>query len=152
MPALKPLCLLGTAALVLAACGGQGDKAAAPDPAMQAKLASLPAPYNTADLDNGKAQFAQCRSCHTIAKDGANMVGPNLHGMFGSKAGSKADYKYSEALKNSAIVWDASHLNDWIANPQTYLPGTKMTFAGVADEKKRIDLIAYLKVESGYAP
>ena len=139
---------LAGAALLLTACG---QDSAADDAATKAKLASLPAPYNTGDYANGKVQFAPCRSCHTVVQDGANMVGPNLYGVFGRKAGAKADYVYSDALKNAGFTWDAQHLNDWIAEPQTYLPGTKMTFVGVPEEKNRIDLIAYLKVESGYA-
>jgi cytochrome c len=136
-------------ALLLTACGG-GDSAS-DDAALKAKVASLPAPYNTGDYDNGKVMFAQCRSCHTVVQDGANMVGPNLYGMFGQKAGTKAGFEYSTALKSAGFIWDAQHLNDWVAQPQTYLPGTKMTFPGLNAEKDRVDLIAYLKIESGYA-
>jgi len=143
----KALALAGTA-ILLSACGG-GDSAA-DEAALKAKLASLPAPYNTGDYQNGKVQFAQCRSCHTVVQDGANMVGPNLYGVFGRKAATKEGFEYSTALKDAGFTWDAQHLNDWIAQPQTYLPGTKMTFPGLNAEKDRIDLIAYLKVESGY--
>lgn len=155
------LSVLGSCAL-LAGCGqGGGDKSAssAPAPApehevtaaeKQAVLASLPAPYNTADIDNGKAKFAMCRSCHTIVEGGANLTGPNLHGVFGRKAGALENYKYSDAVKNAGFVWDAEHLDKWLAEPRTFLPGTKMTFAGLKAEKDRIDLIAFLKVETGY--
>ena len=146
--------------LLLAACGqsggGGGEQAATPKaPELtpeqkQALLASLPAPYNTADIDNGKAKFAMCRSCHTIVEGGANLTGPNLHGVFGRKAGALETYKYSDAVKNAGFVWDAEHLDKWLAEPRTFLPGTKMTFAGLKAEKDRIDLIAYLKVETGY--
>jgi cytochrome c len=130
-----------------------GETAATPAPAPEDKqklLASLPAPYNTADLANGEAKFALCQSCHTIAADGANMTGPNLHGVFGRKAGSKADFKYSDAVKAAGFTWDAEHLNQWLQNPQTFLPGTKMTFAGLKDAKARTDLIAYLMIETGH--
>lgn len=137
------------AALLLTACGGKPS--AADEAAIKAKTAALPPPYNTGDYQNGKVKFAQCRACHTVVKDGANMVGPNLYGVFGSKAASKPDFAYSDALKAAGFTWDAQRLNDWIAEPQTYLPGTKMTFVGLPDQKDRIDLITYLKIESGYA-
>jgi cytochrome c len=128
---------------------------AQPAPAAEDKaalLASYPAPYNTADLANGEAKFALCRSCHTIQPGGANMTGPNLHGVFGRKAAQVETFKYSDALKNSGIVWDAAHLDEWLAKPQTYLPGTKMSFAGLKEPKDRVDLIAWLMTETGYKP
>jgi cytochrome c len=156
------LSVVGACAL-LAGCGqGGGDKAgqaptseaAAPveptDAEKQALLASLPSPYNTADIENGKRKFGMCRSCHTIVPGGANLTGPNLHGVFGRKAGSLENYKYSDVVKNAGFVWDAEHLDKWLAEPRTFLPGTKMSFAGLKNEKDRIDLIAYLKVETGY--
>jgi cytochrome c len=118
----------------------------------QKLLASFPAPYNTADLANGQAKFGLCQSCHTITPGGANMTGPNLHGVFGKKSASNPDFKYSDALKNAGFEWDASHLDQWLAQPQTFLPGTKMTFAGLKDAKDRNDLIAYLMVETGHTP
>ncbi|MCC7268618.1 MAG: cytochrome c family protein [Caulobacteraceae bacterium] len=149
------------ASLLVAACGqsgesGSGGEAAAPKaPELtaeqkQALLASLPAPYNTGDLENGRVKFGLCRSCHTITEGGPNQVGPNLYGVFGRKAGTHEGYSYSKAMLASNIVWDGAVLDQWLDNPRTFLPGTKMTFAGLHDEKDRIDLIAYLKVESGY--
>ncbi|WP_332766672.1 c-type cytochrome [Phenylobacterium sp.] len=146
---------MGACAL-LAGCGQKTETppAAAPQELTAeqkaAILASLPAPYNTADLANGKSKFGLCKSCHTIAPGGANMTGPNLHGVFGRKAGSVADYKYSDAVKNAGFVWDAEHLDKWLAEPRTFLPGTKMSFAGLKEAKDRVDLIAYVKIESGY--
>ena len=161
--------ILAAAALSLAAAAcGKSDTATpaadgsgpAPTPAAveispeekQKILASLPAPYNTADIDNGKTKFGLCQSCHTIAPGGANMTGPNLHGVFGKKAAAHPDFKYSDALKNAGFVWDGPHLDQWLAKPQTFLPGTKMTFAGLKDAKDRTDLIAYLMVETGHKP
>ena len=150
------------ASLLVAACGqpgggetSGGEPAAPRAPELtaeqkQALLASLPAPYNAGDLDNGRVKFGLCRSCHTITQGGPNQVGPNLYGFFGRKAGTHEGYKYSEAMTASSIVWDGPVLDQWLANPRTFLPGTKMTFAGLNNEKDRVDLIAYLKVESGY--
>jgi cytochrome c len=155
---------LGLAGL-MAACGKSGTQsqeqagqttssapqAAAPAPTeaqMKAAQASLPAPYNTADLANGEARFALCASCHTITPGGPNMTGPNLHGVVGRKAGVEANYNYSDAVKTSGITWDAAKLDKWLADPRTDLPGTKMSFVGLKDPKDRTDVIAYLMVNS----
>ena len=149
---------IATLTLLTAACG-KSEKAApvavAPAPTdaeKQALLASFPAPYNTADVANGQAKFALCQSCHTIAPGGANMTGPNLHGVFGKASASNPDFKYSDALKAAGWVWDADKLNQWLEKPQTFLPGTKMSFAGLNDAKDRVDLIAWLMVETGHKP
>ena len=161
---LGPILAAAALATLAAACSKTEDKAAdtaqptapattAPevsDADKQALLASYPAPYNTADLANGKAKFALCQSCHTIAPGGANMTGPNLHGVFGKTSASNPDFKYSDALKAAGWVWDADHLNQWLEKPQTFLPGTKMTFAGLKEPKDRVDLIGYLMVETGH--
>lgn len=114
--------------------------------------ATLPAPYDTADLANGEARFAMCASCHSIAPGGPNMTGPHLHGVVGRKAGAVADYNYSDAIKNAGFSWDAAHLDKWITNPREDLPGTKMSFVGMKDPKDRADVIAYLMVNSAPKP
>lgn len=113
-------------------------------------LAALPAPYNTADLLNGQRQSALCRSCHTWTEGGPNLTGPNLHGVFGTKAGTKPGYNYSPALKAAGFEWDAAQLDQWLADPRGFLPGNKMTFLGIRQPQDRIDLIAFLKVQTGY--
>jgi cytochrome c len=147
-------------AALAAGCGKSGkesqppasaESAAAPAPTeadMKAAQASLPAPYNAADLANGEAKFALCASCHTITPGGPNLTGPNLHGVVGHKAGSHPDYNYSDALKASGITWDAAHLDTWLVNPRDDVAGTKMSFVGLKDPKDRTDVIAYLMVNS----
>lgn len=131
---------------------------AAPAPIMTPEdakkaLAALPAPYNTADLDNGEAKFALCKSCHTLSQGGANMTGPNLYGIVGAKAGEgRNDFKFSDALKAANITWTPDKLDTWITKPAAMVPGTKMTFAGLNDPKDRADVIAYLMVQTGYKP
>lgn len=156
--------LIGLAALALTACGQGQDQAPPRDaPAVQplaaptaaekaALLATLPAPYNAADLDNGRRTFARCRSCHTITEGGPNMTGPNLYGLFGRPAGGRPGFNYSPAVKEAGFVWDAERLDHWLENPRTFLTGTKMSFAGIPDATDRRDVIAFLKVETGYAP
>lgn len=141
-----------TSAPESAAPAGAGPAAEPSDADKQKLLASLPAPYNEGDLANGKKQFGLCRSCHTITQGGPNMTGPNLYGVFGRKAGSLEGFNYSDAVKAAGFTWDAEHLDKWLAQPGSFLPGTKMSFAGLKDPTARRDLIAYLKVETGYQP
>jgi cytochrome c len=120
--------------------------APAPTPEQaKAMVASLPAPYNTGDPAHGELVFNQCRACHTATQGGGNMVGPNLWGVFGRKAGSLPDFNYSAGLKASGITWDAAAIDKWIAGPRAVVPDTRMSFVGLHDEKDRIDVIAYLK-------
>lgn len=133
------------ATLVLAGAG----LAACSQPAKPVtSLADLPAPYNTADLVNGKTKFGECRSCHTIKAGGPNGKGPNLHGIFGRKAGSLKGFKYSEPVKKAGFAWEYDHLDKWLQKPKEFLPGTKMAFKGFPDQKDRTDVIAYLALES----
>ena len=153
--------LIALAGLALASCGqGEGDAAVPAAPARPALteaekaalLAAMPAPYDQADLDNGRRVFARCRSCHTITEGGPNMTGPNLYGVFGRQIGALPNYNYSNAAKQAHFVWDGELLDDWLENPRTFLTGTKMSFAGIPDAEDRRDVIAFLKVETGYRP
>jgi cytochrome c len=133
------------------------EQPSTPTPALSAEemkkaQASLPAPYNTADLDNGQSKFALCQTCHTLVKDGPNMTGPNLYGVLGRKAASLPSFKYSDPLKASGWTWDAARIDTWITDPKATLPGTKMTFAGFKDPKDRTDVIAWLMLNTGYKP
>ncbi|MDB5432825.1 MAG: cytochrome c class [Caulobacter sp.] len=112
----------------------------------KAILATLPAPYNTADIENGQAKFAVCSSCHTLTAGGSDMTGPNLHGVLTRKGGTETGYSYSDAMKTAAPAWDAPTLDKWIENPRGMIPGTKMSYIGMHDPKDRIDLVAYLAV------
>jgi cytochrome c len=141
------------ALLALAACGPSQQSGAPSQPApsaaeMQAAIAALPAPYNQANYEDGRRVFAQCRSCHTIAAGGRNLVGPSLHGVVGRRAGSLQGFTYSQPMQHADFTWDPEHLDQWLANPQTYMPGTRMSFAGVRDDTQRRDVIAYVMVES----
>ena len=153
-PALAALPALALLAGALAGCSGPPNAGAGagapapPTPAQAQLLASLPPAYQHADLHNGELHFALCRSCHTIGKDGPDMTGPNLHGVWGRVAGSKPGYAYSYALKQTGWVWDAPHLDHWLRDPRAAVPGTKMSFYGLHDDTDRRDLIAWLRIAS----
>ena len=100
------------------------------------------------DAAAGKTVFNVCKACHTIEAGGRNRVGPNLHGIVGRKAGSADGFSYSQAVKDAGYVWDEQKLDTYLKDPKAALPGNKMAFAGVKDDAKRADLIAYLKSES----
>lgn len=108
-------------------------------------LTSVHAEPDEAALKQGQRVFLMCRSCHTTEADGRHKVGPNLHGIFGSKAGTKEGFKYSDAVKNSGIVWSEKSVDEWLTKPKDFLPGNKMAFAGVPKESDRKALIAYLE-------
>ena len=100
--------------------------------------------FAAADLRNGARQAQICRACHSLEQGGGNMVGPALYGMFGKPAGRVADFDYSNALRSANFVWTPRALDAWLAQPARFLPGNRMTFAGVMKENDRSDLIAYL--------
>jgi cytochrome c len=102
-------------------------------------------PVRGADPDKGKLAFDQCAACHSLGEPG-DFEGPMLKGVFGRKAGSLEDYRYSAAMKRSGVTWDAASLDNYITDPQTFIPGNRMAFAGISDKDQRDDLIAYLIV------
>jgi cytochrome c len=102
----------------------------------------------SANPDHGKSTTRLCQACHTLDKGGPNRVGPNLWGVVGRKRASEAGYDYSSAMKAKGGTWTFDELNKFLAGPQKYIPGTKMTFAGVSNDKQRADLIAYLRTQS----
>jgi cytochrome c len=97
------------------------------------------------DAEAGKSVFNQCRACHQIGEGAKNLVGPHLNGLIGRKSGTVEGYAYSEANKNSGKTWDEATFKAYIKDPKAAVPGTKMAYVGLKDEKKIDDLVAYLK-------
>ena len=97
------------------------------------------------DAAAGEKVFVVCRSCHQIGENAKNGVGPEQNGLVGRQAGSVAGYNYSEANKNSGITWTEAALKEYLQDPKKMIPGTKMAFAGLKDDQKINDIIAYLK-------
>ena len=87
----------------------------------------------------------QCKTCHTLEKGGASLIGPNLFGMFGQKAGAGQGFAHSEAMTKSGIVWDDKTVAEYLKDPKGRVPGTKMAHAGLKRQEQLDDVIAYLK-------
>jgi cytochrome c len=97
------------------------------------------------DIQKGENSFKKCLVCHAIGPGAKNKIGPELNGLDGRKAGTVPDYNYSDANKNSGIVWDDATFKEYIKDPRAKIPGTKMTFPGIKNEQEINDLWAYLK-------
>ena len=118
--------------------------AAAADPAKDA-----PAPAATkvavAAAVTPPAAFARCAVCHNAAKGAEAKIGPNLWGVYGTKAGELKGYAFSDALKASGLTWNDATLDQWIEGPMKMVPGTMMSFPGIKDPAKRAEIVAFLK-------
>jgi cytochrome c len=93
----------------------------------------------------GEAMLQKCKICHTLEVGGRSAVGPNLHGLFGRKAGTAAGYQFSAAMTNSGIVWDEKTLATFLHDPKGSIPGNRMAVPGIGDDAVLSDLIAQLK-------
>src|SRR6478672_4116903 len=97
------------------------------------------------DVAKGEISFKKCVICHSIGPGAQNKVGPAQNGLDGRKAGSVPNYQYSDANKNSGIVWNEATFKEYIKDPKAKIPGTKMVFAGIKNDQEINDLWAYLK-------
>ncbi len=109
-----------------------------------ALLAVSSAPGMAQDVQKGKVVFNVCLACHAIGPGAQNKVGPELNGLDGRKAGTVPNFAYSDANKNSGIVWNEQTFEDYIKNPMAKVPGTKMVFPGIKNEQQVKDLWAYV--------
>ena len=96
------------------------------------------------DVGAGKTSFNKCMACHAVGAGAKNKVGPELNGLDGRHSGTAPGYSYSDANKNSGITWNEAQFKDYIKDPKAKIPGTKMVFAGIKNEKEAADLWAFL--------
>ncbi|HWZ37019.1 MAG TPA: cytochrome c family protein [Bradyrhizobium sp.] len=96
------------------------------------------------DAAAGETSFKKCTPCHSIGDGAKNKVGPELNGIDGRHSGTAEGYSYSDANKNSGITWNKDQFLEYIKDPKAKIPGTKMAFAGIKNEKEAGDLWAYL--------
>ncbi|KEG05755.1 cytochrome c [Trypanosoma grayi] len=102
-------------------------------------------PLPPGDAVKGEKIFkGRAAQCHTGSKGGANGVGPNLFGIVGRRSGTIEGFSYSKANESSGVVWTPEVLDVYLENPKKFMPGTKMSFAGLKKPQERADLIAYL--------
>jgi cytochrome c len=98
------------------------------------------------DAARGERLFnQQCKICHTVDKGGRNGVGPNLFGLFGSKAAAVEGFQFSEAMKTSGITWNDKTVAEYLRDPKGRVPNGKMVYAGLKQQEQVDDMIAYLK-------
>lgn len=119
-----------------------GAAAAPEEPAFD--FAAVAAAAATGDATAGQAIFKKCMACHTAEQGGANKVGPNLWGIVGRPKASHEGFSYSNAMKEKGGEWTLEELAHFAHKPKAFIPGTKMVFGGIADEKDLANLLAYL--------
>lgn len=106
-------------------------------------LAALPA--TAGDAAHGKGVFAaQCAMCHTATRGGPTILGPNLYGVVGRKAGSMPGFAYSPGMKAAGFTWTDDRLHAYLPSPRAMVPGTKMSYAGLKNPSQLDDLVSYL--------
>ena len=130
------------APLLLIACSA-GEASDAPAPASPAPATAM------TELERGAIIWKRCRACHTLGEGERHKVGPNLWGVFGQSAGAREDFNYSRAMKAAGLVWSDETMDAYLEKPNDYIPGNRMTYAGLRKPEDRAAVIAYLRSETG---
>ncbi len=132
-----------------------GDSSSGAASTAAAAATPLPTLLASADAAKGQKAFKKCAACHKVDAGASGGVGPNLHGIVGKAMGAVDGFAYSKGLKEVAGAkgpWSYEALNAFLTKPKAYIPGTKMSFAGLKKETDRANILAYLKEISPEAP
>ncbi|HWH18795.1 MAG TPA: cytochrome c family protein [Allosphingosinicella sp.] len=105
-----------------------------------------------ADPAAGEQVFKKCAACHTINQGGANGLGPNLYGVMGRAIAGTPGFAFSPDLKAKGGTWTWENMSEWLKSPKTFVPGTKMTFAGLGKPEDRANLMAYMNAQGSNIP
>ena len=132
-------------AAALAACSQPETQSAAPSQADKTAPAATVQDKPVDIVQLGRAKFSQCAVCHSIKEGEASRVGPNLFGVIDRPAASLSDFAYSKAMRESGVTWTAENLDAFIENPQAFIRGNRMAYAGERSSENRAAIIAYLK-------
>jgi cytochrome c2 len=114
---------------------------------MAAIVGIMPPLAHAQDIGAGEQAFKRCTACHSVGENAANRMGPQLNGVVGKEAATQEGFNYSQALRErgeAGLTWTPETLTQFIHSPRDYVPGNKMSFAGVKDDKQIADIIAYL--------
>ncbi|MFC3230118.1 c-type cytochrome [Marinibaculum pumilum] len=122
----------------------EGAAATAAAPA-EVEVAPIAVRLASADVEDGMKEARKCAACHTFEQGGANKVGPNLWDVVGHETAHLDNFSYSDSLASLGATWSFEALDEFLADPKAYVPGTKMAFAGVKNPDRRADLIAYMR-------
>ncbi len=109
-------------------------------------LLSTPSAFAAGDAEAGGKLFTKtCGGCHSVGEGARGGFGPELNGIIGRPAGVTTDYQYSDAMKNSGVVWTRDKLAAYIEDPKAVVSGTRMIFWGISDREKIENLLSYLE-------
>ena len=114
-----------------------------------AEAGNIIALFASVNADDGKKIFKKCAACHSLVQGGGNKIGPALWGVLGRKAGTVKDYKYSKAIIAHGKPWSFEEMNGFLKKPKDWIKGTKMSFAGLKNEKERAAVILYMNENTG---
>ncbi|MGE0650613.1 MAG: cytochrome c family protein [Alphaproteobacteria bacterium] len=117
----------------------------------EAEVAAIGPLLAKASAEAGQKAARKCAVCHSFDKGGPNKVGPALWGVIGHKMG-EGSFNFSDAMKKKGVPLDYETLNRFLHDPKKFVPGTKMAFAGVKNDKERADIIAYMRTLSDNPP
>ena len=156
--------LVLSAALLLAACGGEksggetksakpaAEKASNGETEAQTPVAAEKVAEAAPEPIDPERAYRPCAVCHSVAdpntpKGKIQLAGPNLFGIYGAKAAQQEGFAYSQAMRNSGIVWNDENLDGYIERPSTFMPGNRMAYVGERNPEKRAAIIEYLKAQ-----